>query len=141
MFLNIPNCLQFWFVKSTTLFVSVSIFLLPNSFCFEAFVTYFLDGSNVSCGITKYNSMLFEVPKNCFLILVTDVILNSFAQNLHFSSQELPCFIGGVIHSTNVHCSVLEGGHGVVCFLEIEEQLLGVEEELLKDIFTKQLTT
>ncbi len=54
--------------------------------------------------------------------------------------QELPCFAGGVTHSTNVHSSALEGDHGIVCFLEIEGQLLGVEEELLKDIFTKQLT-
>jgi hypothetical protein len=123
-----------------TLFVNVFIFLLPNSFCFETFVTYSFNGCKVSCEITKHNSTLFEVPQKCFLILVIDAILNSFAQNLHFSSQELPCLIGGVIHSTNVHSSALEGGHGVVCFLETEEQLLGVEKELLKDIFTKQLT-
>jgi len=83
--------------------------------------------------------MLFEVPKKCFLILVIDVALNSFTQNLHSSLQELPSFVSGVTHSTNVHSSALEGGHGIV-FLEIKEQLLGVEEELLKDIFTKQLT-
>jgi hypothetical protein len=47
---------------------------------------------------------------------VIDVALNSFAQNLHFSSQKLPCFAGGVTCWTNVHSSALEGGHGVVCF-------------------------
>ncbi len=47
-----------------------------------------------------------------------DDTLNSFAQNLHFNSQEFPCFVGGVTHSTNVHSSALRGGHGVVCFLE-----------------------
>jgi hypothetical protein len=62
--------------------------------------------------------MLFEVPKKCALILVLDDTLNSFAQNLHFNSQEFPCFVGGVTHSTNVHSSALRGGHGVVCFLE-----------------------
>jgi hypothetical protein len=82
--------------------------------------------------------MLFEVPKKCSLILVIDITLNSFAQNLHSSSQELPCFVGGFIHSTNVHSSALEGGHGVVCFLEIEKQLLGTKVELLKEFFTKQ---
>ncbi len=75
--------------------------------------------------------MLFEVPKKCALILVLDDTLNSFAQNLHFNSQEFPCFVGGVTHSTNVHSSALRGGHGVVCFLEIEIQLLGIEETFL----------
>jgi hypothetical protein len=84
--------------------------------------------------------MLFKVPKKCSLSLVIDVALNSFTQNLHSNSQELPCFVGGVTHSTNVHSSALEGGHGIFCFLEIEEQLLEAKEELLKDIFTKQLT-
>jgi hypothetical protein len=73
--------------------------------------------------------MLFEVPKKCALILVLDETLNSFAQNLHFNFQEFPCFVGGVTHSTNVHSSALEGGHGVVCFLEIKKQLLGTEKE------------
>ncbi len=50
-------------------------------------------------------------------------------------------FASGVTHSTNVHSIALEGGHEVVCFLELKEQMLGVEEELLKDIFNKQLTT
>ncbi len=59
-------------------------------------------------------SMLFEVPKKCSLILVINVTLNSFAQNLHFSSQVLPCFVGGITHPTNVHSSALEGGHGIV---------------------------
>jgi len=85
--------------------------------------------------------MLFEVPKKCSLILVIVVALNVFAQNLHFNAQELPCFASGITHTTNVHSNALEGGHRVVCFLEIEEQLLGVEEELLRDIFTKQLIT
>jgi len=60
--------------------------------------------------------MLFEVPKKYFLILVIDVALNSFTQNLHPSLQELPCFVSGVTHSTNVHSSALEGGHGIVFF-------------------------
>jgi hypothetical protein len=85
--------------------------------------------------------MFFEVPKKCSLILVIDAALNSFAQNSHFNSQELPCFANGVTHSINVHSIALEGGHGVVCFLKPEEQMLGAEEELLRDIFTKQLTT
>jgi hypothetical protein len=55
--------------------------------------------------------MLFEVPKKCSLIFVIDVALNSFAQNLHFSSQELPCFASGVTHSINVHSIALKGGH------------------------------
>jgi len=84
--------------------------------------------------------MLFEVLEKCFLILVIDVILNSFTQNLHLNSQKLPCFVGGVTHSTNVHSSVLKGGHGVVCFLETEEQLLRIKKEYLRDIFTTQLT-
>jgi hypothetical protein len=54
---------------------------------------------------------------------------------LHFNSQELPCFVGGVTYS-----NPLKGGHGVVCFSEIEK-LLGVKDALLKYIFTKQLTT
>jgi hypothetical protein len=40
-------------------------------------------------------------------------------------------FASGVTHSTNVHSSALRGGHGVVCFLEIEIQLLGIEETFL----------
>ncbi len=79
--------------------------------------------------------MLFEVPKKCAWILIIDVTLKKFVQNLHFNSQELPCFVGGVTHS-----SPLKQGHGLVCFLEIEK-LLGVKEELLRYIFTKQLTT
>jgi hypothetical protein len=65
------------------------------------------------------STILFEVPKKCFSILAIDDVLNSFAQNLHFNLQELPCFIGGVINSTNVHSSALKGGSGIVCFLEI----------------------
>jgi hypothetical protein len=53
---------------------------------------------------------------------VIDATLNVFAHYLHFNSQELPCFVGGV-----THLSPLEGGHGVGCFFEIKE-LLGVEE-------------
>jgi len=75
--------------------------------------------------------MLFEVPKECALILVLDDTLNSFAQNLHFNSQEFPRFVGGVTHSTNVHSSALRRGRGVVCFLEIEIQLLGTKETFL----------
>ncbi len=60
--------------------------------------------------------MLFEVPKKCFLILLIDVALNSFAQKLHLNSQELPCFASGVTHSTNVHSCALKGGRGVLCF-------------------------
>jgi hypothetical protein len=67
--------------------------------------------------------MLFEMPKKCSIILVIDATLNVFAHYLHFNSQELPCFVGGV-----THLSPLEGGHGVVCFFEIKE-LLGVEEK------------
>ncbi len=121
------------------LFVNVSIFLLPNSFCSEAFATYSFNGCKIFHRIVKHNSMLFEVPKKCSLILVIDVALNSFAQNLHFSSQKLPCFASGVTHATNVHSNALGGGHGIVFFLKIKEQLFKIEDELLKDIFTKQL--
>ncbi len=124
-----------------TLFVNVFIFLLPNSFCFEAFATCSFNGCKVFCGIIKHNSMLFEVPKKCSLILVIDVALNSFTKNLHFNSQELPCFANGITHSTNVHSIALEGGYGIVCFLKTKKQILGIEEELLRDIFTKQFTT
>ncbi len=114
----------------------------PFFFCpilfFLAFVTCSFNDCKVFCEITKHNSMLFEVPKKCSLILVIDVTLNSFAQNLHSSSQELPCFAGGLTHSTNVHSNALKGGHGEVCFLEIEKQLLGAKVELLKEFFTKQ---
>jgi hypothetical protein len=64
-----------------------------------------------------------------------DATFKKFVQNLHFNSQELPCFVSGVTYS-----SPLKGGHGVVCFSEIEK-LLGVKDALLKYIFTKQLTT
>jgi hypothetical protein len=47
---------------------------------------------------------------------VIDAVLNSFAQNLHFSFEEFPCFASGVTHSTNVRSIALERGHGVVCF-------------------------
>jgi hypothetical protein len=85
--------------------------------------------------------MLLEMPKKCSLILVIDVALNCFAQNLHFNSKELSCFASGVTHSTNVHSIALKGAHGIVYFLETKEQMLGAKEELLRDIFTKQLTT
>ncbi len=120
-----------------TLFVNFFIFLLPNSFCLKAFATYSLNGCNVSYIITKHNYMLFEVPEKYSLIFVTDVVLNSFTKTLNFNSQEFPCFAGGVTHSTTVHSSALERGHGTVCFLEIEKHLLGAKVELLKDIFTK----
>jgi len=32
-------------------------------------------------------------------------------------------FASGVTHSTNVHSITLEGGHEVVCFLELDEQI------------------
>jgi hypothetical protein len=85
-------------------------------FFFEAFAIYSFNGCKVSYGMIKHNSMLFEVPKKCSLILVIDVALNVFAQNLHFSSQELPYFASGFTHSTNVHFSALQGGHIIVCF-------------------------
>jgi hypothetical protein len=121
-----------------TLLVNVSIFFCPILFALKLLQPV-LNGYKVSCGIAKNNSMLFEVQKICSLILVNNAALNSFAQNLHFSSQEFPCFISGVTHSTNVHSSALERGHGVVCFLETKGQLSGVEEELVSDIFTNNL--
>jgi hypothetical protein len=56
---------------------------------------------------------------------------------LHLSSQNFPCFTSKDTHSIIVHSRALEGGHGLVCLLAIEEELLGLtlEEELLKDIF------
>ncbi len=78
------------------------------------------------------STILIEVPKKCFLILAIDVVLNNFAQNLHFNSQEFPCFIGGVINSTNVHSSVLKGGCGIVCFLET---IVGSRRGIIKKTF------
>jgi len=97
-FLKFQIVCNFGCVKSMTLLVNVSIFLLLNSFYFKSFATYSFNGCKVFCEITKHNSMLFEVFKKCSLILVIDVALNPFAQNLHFSSQELPCFANGVTH-------------------------------------------
>jgi hypothetical protein len=81
--------------------------------------------------------MLFEIPKKCVLIFVINVALNSFAQNLHLRSQNFPCFIDKDTHLITNHYRALERGHGLVCLLAIEEELLGLtlEEELLKDIF------
>jgi len=84
-------------------------------------------------GIIEHNFTLFEILKKCAFIFVINVALNSFTQNLHLSSQKFPCF---VIKSITDHSKALEGGHGLVCLLAIEELLgLTLEEELLKNIF------
>jgi len=79
--------------------------------------------------------MLFEVPKKCSLILVIDVTLNSFAQNLHSNSQELPYFASGFTHSTNVHSNVLKGGHGEVYFLKNRKTIVGSKSRIIERIF------
>jgi len=72
-FLTFQIVYNFGCVKSMTLLINVSIFLLPNSFCFETFATRYFNDCKVFCGITKHNFMLFEMPKKCSLILVIDV--------------------------------------------------------------------
>jgi len=47
MFLNIPNFCNFGCVKSMTLLVNFSSFLLPIFFCFRAFATYFINSYKV----------------------------------------------------------------------------------------------
>jgi len=84
-------------------------------------------------GLLNTTSRYLKLPKKCAFILVINVALNSFTQNLHLSSQKFPCLVG---KSITDHSRALEGGHGLVCLLAIEELLrLTLEEELLKNIF------
>ncbi len=133
------HLLTFQFVYNFGCVKLMILLVDPFFFCpilfFKAFATCYFNDCKVFCKITKHNSMLFEVPKKCSLILVIDITLNSFAQNLHSSSQELPCFVGGFIHSTNVHSSAVEGGHGAVCFFRNRKTIVGNKSRIIERIF------